>query len=49
MSLSNLWAYMYNNNFSLEAPKEEYEKKVKEEKGGDSLSWWNILMHTHSL
>lgn len=50
MSLSNLWAYMYNNSsFQLEAPKEEYQKVVKEDKNSGSLSWWNILMHSHSL
>jgi hypothetical protein len=49
MSLSNLWAYLYNNNgFELEAPKEEFERKQEEKKDG-SLSWWNILKHTHSL
>lgn len=49
MSLSNLWAHLCNNpSFELQKPEEKFEKKIKEEKSG-SLSWWNVLMHTHSL
>lgn len=49
MSLEMLWSYLQNNQqFSLEKPIEKAKKKEKKEKD-KGMSWWNILMHTHSL
>jgi hypothetical protein len=49
MSLEMLWAYLQNNpGFQLEKPIEKAQRKEKKEKD-KGMSWWNILMHTHSL
>jgi len=48
MSLEMLWAYLHSNpTFTFEKPIEKAQKKEPENSG--NLSWWNILMHTHSL
>lgn len=49
MSLEMLWVYLQNNqSFELDKPIEKAKKKEKKEEA-KSMSWWNILMHTHSL
>ncbi|MCB9806915.1 hypothetical protein H6768_03400 [Candidatus Peribacteria bacterium] len=49
MSLEMLWAYLQNHHhFELEKPIEKAERKQQKEKD-PSMSWWNILMHSHSL
>lgn len=48
MSLEMLWAYLYANpSFEFQKPIEKAKKKEKEQKA--TMSWWNILKHTHSL
>jgi hypothetical protein len=49
MSLEMLWVYLQNNqSFELDKPIKKAERKEKKE-GKKEMSWWNILMHTHSL
>lgn len=48
MSLAMLWAYLHENpRFDFDKPIEKAQKKEPKDEG--KLSWWNILMHSHSL
>ena len=44
-----LWAYLQNNqSFSLERPLEKPEIDESKQKDSKSMSWWNIMKHSHS-
>lgn len=48
MNLEMLWAYLQNNgHFSLDKPLEKPEVSEAKDKP-KSMSWWNILKHSHS-